>query len=48
MTKTALLATAALLLAAPAFAQTNGSCPSAGSSAVSTPAQVHFDLGSRC
>ena len=46
MTKTALLATAALLLAAPAFAQTNGSCPSAGSSAVSTPAQVHFDLGS--
>ena len=46
MIKIGILATAALLLATPSFAQTMGSCPSAGSSAVSTPAQVHFDLGS--
>ena len=46
MIKIGILATATLLLATPSFAQTVGTCPSAGSSAISTPSQVHFDLGS--
>ncbi len=37
---------AALLFAAPAFAQTVGSCPSAGAAAAEQPAWVLFDLGS--
>ena len=41
-----LLAAAGLLLAIPSFAQTVGSCPTAGSSANSEPAWVLFDLGS--
>ena len=41
----ALLA-AGTLFAAPSFAQTVGSCPSAGAAAESQPAWVLFDLGS--
>jgi outer membrane protein OmpA-like peptidoglycan-associated protein len=37
---------AGTLVAAPSFAQTVGSCPTAGSSANSEPAWVLFDLGS--
>ncbi len=37
---------AGALFAAPSFAQTVGSCPTAGSSANSEPAWVLFDLGS--
>jgi outer membrane protein OmpA-like peptidoglycan-associated protein len=40
------LAGSILLSAAPSFAQTVGSCPSAGSSATSQPVWVMFDLGS--
>jgi outer membrane protein OmpA-like peptidoglycan-associated protein len=36
----------ALLTAAPAFAQSAGTCPTSGSSAQSQPAWVLFDLGS--
>jgi len=48
MTKSFALAliTAGTLFAAPAFAQTVGSCPSAGAAAESQPAWVLFDLGS--
>ena len=37
---------AGMLVAAPSFAQTQGTCPTAGSSANSEPAWVLFDLGS--
>ncbi len=37
---------AGMLIAAPSFAQTAGSCPTAGSAANSQPAWVLFDLGS--
>jgi outer membrane protein OmpA-like peptidoglycan-associated protein len=48
MTKSFALAliAAGTLFAAPSFAQTVGSCPTAGSSANSEPAWVLFDLGS--
>lgn len=46
MIRIGVLATAALLLAGPSFAQTMGSCPSVGSSAASQPVWVLFDLGS--
>ena len=48
MTKSFALALIAVgtLFAAPSFAQTVGSCPTAGSSANSEPAWVLFDLGS--
>jgi outer membrane protein OmpA-like peptidoglycan-associated protein len=48
MTKSFALAliAAGTLFAAPAFAQTVGNCPTAGSSANSEPAWVLFDLGS--
>jgi OOP family OmpA-OmpF porin len=47
MTKLGLLALTGALFAAPAFAQTLGTCPGdAGSAATSQPAWVLFDLGS--
>ena len=48
MTKSLALAliAAGTLFAAPSFAQTVGSCPSAGAAAESPPAWVLFDLGS--
>jgi outer membrane protein OmpA-like peptidoglycan-associated protein len=48
MTKSFALAliAAGTLFAAPSFAQTVGSCPTAGSAANSEPAWVLFDLGS--
>jgi outer membrane protein OmpA-like peptidoglycan-associated protein len=48
MTKTLALAliAAGTLFSVPSFAQTVGSCPSAGSAAESQPAWVLFDLGS--
>ncbi len=47
MTKLGLLALTGALFAAPAFAQTVGSCPGdAGAAATSQPAWVLFDLGS--
>ena len=47
MTKTfALALLAGTLFAAPSFAQTTGSCPSAGAAAETQPAWVLFDLGS--